>query len=912
MAWYHEYDGGRAYYTALGHTVESYLDPLFLRHIQGALTYVIGGNGLDYGKSVSQRVPEENRFSKVVLADSLDEPTELAIMDDETVLFIQRKGEIKKYDPLSGEVTQINKIDVYHDQEDGLMGLTLDPNFNENHWVYMYYSPKGDEAKQHLSRFEYKDGNVNLETEIVLLEVKTQRNECCHTGGSLTWDRAGNLYLSTGDDTNPFESDGYGPIDERPGHEPFDGQRSSGNTNDLRGKILRIHPEPDGTYTIPEGNLFPVGTDGTRPEIYVMGNRNPYRISVDQRTGYLYWGEVGPDANADSVSRGPRGYDEVNQARKAGNFGWPHFVGDNQAYNRYDFASSSSGPEFDENAPLNTSPNNTGIQNLPPANPAFIWYPYGESREFPEVGTGGRNAMAGPVYYSEDYENKPDNALPSYFDGKLFIYDWIRGWIFAVTMAENGDFESMEPFMENTKFNNPMDMEMASNGVMYMLEYGTGWYSQNQDARLIRIDYNGGNRLPSVMISATPEKGGNPLEVQFSSRGTFDPDGDELSFKWDLGDGTQSSETDPIHTFSEPGIYYVSVNVSDGKVSSNKDLEIWAGNEPAEVSINISGNQTFYWKGKSIEYAVTVRDTEDGTLAEGQIDESSVLIGADLVDREFDVTKSFGHKLPLSFVEGKRLIDDSDCLACHKIQGESIGPEYLSVAAKYREEGDAVVYLAEKIISGGSGVWGEVAMAAHPNFSMEDAGKIAEYILALGTDGSNGLPVKGSYVVDDENTKSSSKLVIRASYADNGNGNIPSILSENMVVLRPSILGAKDFENGDKYQAMDFPGVSIVLAENDAWMELRDIDLSGISKIKITGSLIGIEDETDLKFEIEGTDLGQVPFQKLGPEGPQPGTFPSIAEIPVASDLRGTLTIRLESTVNSGPAAAIVTIEFIK
>ena len=65
--------------------------------------------------------------------------------------------------------------------------------------------------------------------------------------------------------------------------------------NDLRGKILRIHPEPDGTYTIPAGNLFPPGTPGTRPEIYTMGHRNPWRVSVDSRTGYVYWGEVGPD-----------------------------------------------------------------------------------------------------------------------------------------------------------------------------------------------------------------------------------------------------------------------------------------------------------------------------------------------------------------------------------------------------------------------------------------------------------------------------------------------------------------------------------------------------------------------------------------------------------------------------------------
>ena len=72
---------------------------------------------------------------------------------------------------------------------------------------------------------------------------------------------------------------------------------------------------------------------GTRPEIYVQGNRNPYRISVDQKNSFLYWGEVGPDANNDSLdTRGPRGYDEVNQARKAGYFGWPLFVGNNYPY----------------------------------------------------------------------------------------------------------------------------------------------------------------------------------------------------------------------------------------------------------------------------------------------------------------------------------------------------------------------------------------------------------------------------------------------------------------------------------------------------------------------------------------------------------------------------------------------------
>ncbi len=73
-----------------------------------------------------------------------------------------------------------------------------------------------------------------------------------------------------------------------------------------------------------------------------MGHRNPFRIHVDKHTGYLYWGDVGPDGRTADTLRGPVGYDEVGQARKAGNFGWPHFIGNNQAYTRYDFEKEKS------------------------------------------------------------------------------------------------------------------------------------------------------------------------------------------------------------------------------------------------------------------------------------------------------------------------------------------------------------------------------------------------------------------------------------------------------------------------------------------------------------------------------------------------------------------------------------------
>ncbi len=436
--------------------------------------------------------------------DPLVDVMEMAVAPDGRVFYVERAGTVKVWKPETKASVVLGRLKVFTGLEDGLLGITLDPNFARNGWVYLFHSEPethrdekiGKVGTNRVSRFTVTGDQLDLPSEKVLLRIMTQREQCCHSGGSLAFDAQGNLFASAGDNTHPGESDGYSPIDERPGRGPWNAQKSAANANDLRGKILRIHPETDGTATIPKGNLFPPGTPNTRPEIYTMGNRNPFRISLDSKTGFLYWGEVGPDAGGGNSSRGPAGFDEVNQARKAGNFGWPYFAGDNKPYIQYDFAAKKSGVAFDPAKPVNASTHNTGPRELPPAQAAFIWYPYGQSTKFPVVNAGGgRTAMAGPVYY---FSEKSDSSrkLPVEFDHTLFIYEWSRNWIIAVhldsdeSIARKSDGAlRMERFCPAMTFKRPMDIEVGPDGCLYVLENGTAW-SGNKDTQMVRIEYH--------------------------------------------------------------------------------------------------------------------------------------------------------------------------------------------------------------------------------------------------------------------------------------------------------------------------------------------------------------------------------------------------------------------------------------
>ncbi|MEX2091680.1 MAG: ThuA domain-containing protein [Pirellulales bacterium] len=504
ISWYHYFEGGRSWYTGMGHTASSYAEPLYLEHLLGGIQFAAGQAPADLGGTV------DANWQKVVLEEDVNAGVSLAVAPTGDVFFVEFGGAVKVHHPSTGMTTVAATIPVFRQGEDGMLAIALDPNFVDNHWVYLYFSPAGSNPVNHLSRFTMVGNTLDVNSQEILLEVPVNRvqpgQSDGHAGASLAFGPDGLLYLSTGDDTVPFESSGYSPIDERPDREVFDAQRSSANTNDLRGKILRIKPEDDGTYSIPEGNLY-VADATHRPEIYTMGHRNPYRISVDSETGWLYWGDVGPDASNDSSSRGPRGYDEINQAREAGNFGWPYVIADNKAYRDYDFATGVSGAPFNPAALVNNSPNNTGATNLPEAQPAFIWYPYSNSlgsNPFPEMristsGSNSRTSMAGPVYHFDPTLDS-DVKLPEYFDDALIVYDWSRDAFWEVQLDGSGKVLKINRMFPNLAFAAPIDAEMGPDGALYILEWGVAdnrFSTNNPDAQLVRVEFVG--NLPTLL-----------------------------------------------------------------------------------------------------------------------------------------------------------------------------------------------------------------------------------------------------------------------------------------------------------------------------------------------------------------------------------------------------------------------------
>ncbi|WKN31870.1 PQQ-dependent sugar dehydrogenase [Porifericola rhodea] len=861
------YDGGHlsfaSTYTELS---ETELTEIF--------NYAIADNKVDFARARSKKVPEESRFTRIVLDDQLNEPMEMDIMPDGKVIYIERRGNVKQYNPETREVKLLANFDVSTEgnYEDGMLGIAVDPRFHHNRRVFIYYSPAGTDSVQRLSRFYMSEDSLIMASEKKILDVAVQRETCCHSGGSIQFGPDGLLWLSTGDNTSSKASNGYSPLDERPGRSPWDAQKSSGNTHDLRGKILRIRVNDDGSYDIPTGNLFPKDGSKGRPEIFVMGARNPFRISVDWKYGWVYWGDVGPDVGKDGI-QGPQSYDEWNRAKKAGNYGWPYFVADNKAYPDWDFTTDTPGEYFKAEMPINESPNNYGSRILPPAQSAMIWYPYGESEQWPNLGTGSRSAMAGPVYYADRYPHSTVK-FPDYYDGKLFIYEWARSWIKVVSFDENHEPIKIEPFMEDMPLSKPIDMEFGPDGALYLLEYGANYFADNDEARLVKIEYAEGNRKPVADIQADKKAGASPLEVHFSASQSFDYDkDDELTYEWSFTeDEVQASGAEASYTFENTGVYHPTLKVMDkaGK-SATTQLEIRVGNARPEIDIEVSGNRSFFYDDETLNYKVVVSDAEDGTSANGSIAPENVRVHFDYLQESKDLALLGANAIVSPLLKGKNLIDGSDCKSCHALEEESIGPSYQAIAERYHKEAGAIDRLAMKIITGGNGNWGHSLMAAHPQHTKEETTEMVKYILSL-ADGdqqvSGSVGIEGNLKLNlHQGTGEDGSYFLIVNYTDRGANDMPPLSARKMISLRHPRVQAEAYEDFNQVARLrpnggDFAYVSGI--QQGSYMGYSNIDLTNISAIDFYAEVANagtIEIHLD---KADGPKIGEVNVRPQG------------------------------------------------
>jgi cytochrome c len=818
--------------------------------------------------------PEDFRFRYEVLATGMPQPMTMQMAPDGRIFFHEIAGKLRLLDPATREVKEVGHIEVTTAQENGLLGMALDPAFAQNGWIYLMHSPK-DYDGQVVSRFTVKDDRLDMASRKDLLSFPEQRRECCHHAGAMRFGPDGNLYISTGDNTNPFGSDGFTPIDQRPDRDPWDAQKSSANTNDLRGKILRIRPTPEGAYTVPEGNLFPVGMAKTRPEIFAMGFRNPWRFQVDPKTGIVYAGDVGPDAGGDKDDRGPNGYDTINQIRQAAFLGWPYSRG-KKVYRDYDFEAASPGAAFDPRQPINDSPNNTGLRELPPVSPPMIWYASRASEEFPLLGTGGRTACAGPVFHY-DPKFETTDGFPEHYDRSLLIYDWQRPFIHWARLDGGQNLTGLEPFTasarvaqgdsdgsERFQIKRPVDMFFGPDGCLYLADYGETWGS-NQDSRIVKISYQRGNIAPVAKAAGENTAGREPLTVKLSAQGSRDPEGRPLQYGWRIGGKLVAEGVDAEITLDTPGDFSAELTVTDDQgATATAAVPLTVGNTPPTVVFKSPRDGGFFTPGEPILYEVEIDDAEDGHSRDGA--KSAQISAATLLTAEW--VGADGKKAETAV--GLTLMKQSTCFNCHAVDQPLLGPPLVAIADKYRGQAGALETSVDRVLHGSTGIWGQVPMLPHPQHSKDELHMMVSWIYSL-QEGKTGPAITRGLTgtlqpPQDEKTRSGT---LEASFTDFGRSPASPLTGRASITLRQRTVEAESADEIHGPKKLGFGNASgkngIGAINHGHRIVLHHIDLGSTGSITCRVASAGAGGTIELRAgTADGELLGTLEVQPTG------------------------------------------------
>lgn len=288
------------------------------------------------------------------------------------------------------------------------------------------------------------------------------------------------------------------------------------------------------------------------PRVWAIGLRNPYRCRVEPGSGTLLLTDVGSFR-----------WEEINLGLRGANFGW------------------ASAEGF----------HNSGLPGL-----TYPIYAY------PSRLTDG----TGAAIIGGDFARAGDFA-PEY-EGNYFFGDWARDEIHRMVLDESLQPVTVTRFATGAR--HLTDLRFGPDGALY-------YTARTGTPGVWRIAYDGSaNRPPVAIATGTPDSGLAPLSVVLDAAGSYDPDGGSLSYSWDFGDSSGSTEAAGAHAYAA-GVYEARVTVTDAAAASavSAPVRVVAGNRRPTATIVTPGPGATYIAGETISYFGTGSDPEDGNLA---------------------------------------------------------------------------------------------------------------------------------------------------------------------------------------------------------------------------------------------------------------------------------------------------------
>jgi glucose/arabinose dehydrogenase/PKD repeat protein len=333
---------------------------------------------------------------------------------------------------------------------------------------------------------------------------------------------------------------------------------SSQDLTSPRGKLHRINP--DGT--VPTDGPFYDGAGPNWDSIWAHGLRNPFRTYYDAPTDRLFIGDVGGNTATTAI-------EELDLGARGADYGWPNVEG----------------------------------SCTPPCVSPIFSYAH-----------NGRDACitAGFVYHGSQF--------PSTYVGSFFFADYSQNWIKRLTFDAAGNVSGVHNFEPadggpDGPTGDIVALAEGPDGALYYVDLG---YSDTTDtsgiSKIRRIRYVAADQPPVAAAAANPTAGAAPLSVTFSSAGSFDPEGQTLSYLWTFGDGATSTQANPVHTYAQAGQYSARLSVSDStNTTLSAPLTIAVGDRPTATILTPADGATFR-AGDVISFSGDGTDPTDGSL----------------------------------------------------------------------------------------------------------------------------------------------------------------------------------------------------------------------------------------------------------------------------------------------------------